>query len=293
MATEIMERSDPETVATPEPEVVEAAETTQPEVPEETKDAEQPEETPAVDEPEYEVEGQRYKASQLKEWKEAADNKDKWQKANTLKAQEIASKRKELEQAEAIYNLVRSDPAKLQKLLAPEPERDYDAELNTLYQQAPDPLDRENYLRWEFQKDQLLSAKSAERGYKHALAQESQRATKEHNDALVNRAYEKYKGKMSDEEFVKATEWGVARLAPKDGRMPEEFYDIAYSVLYGGRDLEQAKLSAAKSVGDSIRRAKPASGETGKLPKQETKSPGDEEDEAFAARIRDRFGSAR
>jgi hypothetical protein len=288
MANEILERSDPEEVATPEPEVVEAAEPIQPEVePEETKEEKQPE-LPSQDEPEIEIAGEKVKASQIAEWRKDAENKKEWQKSNTTKAQEIARRSKELEQAEAIYKLVSQDPAKLQKLLAPEPERNYDAELNALYQQAPDPLDRQAYLNWEYQKDQLLSAKSAEKGYKHALAQESQKATKEHNDSVVNRAYEKYNGKMSEDEFKEATTWIVGNISAKDGRYSEQSYDVAYKFLYGDRDVESAKLSAAKSVGDSIRRAKPASGETGKLPKQETKSPGDDEDDAFVEEIKHR-----
>jgi len=287
MDTEILERSDPEEVATPSQEVVkEAAPVEQPEVqPEETKDEKQPEQ-PSQEEPEYEVEGQRYTAAQLKEWKEAADNREKWQKANTVKAQEIAARRKELEQAEAIYNLVKSDPAKLQKLLAPEPERDFDGELQALYQQQPDLLDRDNFVRWQYAKDQLLAAKVADQSYKRALTDVQTRSAKEHNDRVVNDAYEKYKGKMSDDEFRQATEWGVANLAPKDGKMPDNFYDIAYRVLFSERDIESAKLSAAKAVGDSIRRAKPASGDVGKLPKHETKSPGDDEDDAFIEEIK-------
>lgn len=292
MANEILEREDPQE-ATPAPEAVESAETEiQPEVPEETKGEQEPEPSAPVEEPEYEVEGQRYKASQLKEALDAAKNKSEWQKSNTLKAQEIAAKRKELEQAEAIYNLVKSDPTKLQKLLAPEPERDFDGELKSHYQKRPEVYG-EDYIKWEFERDRLVAEQASEKAFKHAQAQESMRAAKEHNDGIVNRSYDKYKGKVSDDEFQAMASWLSQNIQPKDGRYPETSFDVAYRFLYGERDVETAKLTAAKAVGDSIRKAKPASGEKGTLPKPEHKTPSDEEDEAFTNAVRERYKSAR
>lgn len=292
MATEILEAGDPKE-ATPTPEVVESAETEiQTEVPEETKGEQEPEPSAPVEEPEYEVEGQRYRASQLKEALEASKNKAEWQKSNTLKAQEIAAKRKELEQAEAIYNLVKGDPTKLQRLLAPEPERDFKGELEKHYKMRPEVYGQE-YIDWEFRRDSLVAEQASEKAFKHAQAQESMRAAKEHNDGIVNRSYDKYKGKVNDDEFQSMASWLSQNIQPKDGRYPETSFDVAYRFLYGERDVETAKLSAAKAVGDSIRKAKPASGEKGTLPKPEHKTPSDEEDESFANAVKERYKSAR
>jgi len=292
MPTEILEREDP-TEATPEPEVTTAPEAeTQAEVePETSTEGEQKPEATAQEQ-EYEVEGQRYTAAQLKEALEAAKNKSEWQKSNTLKAQEIARQRKEVEEAIALRKILEQKPEKLQQIFAPEPERNYDAELQAHYQARPEVYDQ-NYINWELRRDSLIREQATAQAFKLAHTQEVQKAAQQHNESLANQAYEKYKGKVSDSEYQEMAVWLVNNVQPKNGRYPESSFDIAYKMLYGDRDIESAKLSAAQQTVKQMSKAKPASGANGTLPQPETRTPADDEDELFAKRIRERYGPAR
>lgn len=261
---------------------------------EESKVAEQPESTPekveeekqpsSQEEPEVEVNGEKVKVSQLLEWRKSAENEAKWQKSNTLKAQEIATEKKRLAEAEVLYNILQKDPQRLQKILAPEPERNFDVELQAHYQKRPTE-DPNEYVRWELEKDRLIAEKASSEAFNRAKQQASVEVAKTHNDSIVKTAYEKYHGKVDEEEFKAMTEWIVDNVKAGNNNMyPQGAYDIAYSVLHGSRAMEEAKLAAAKSVAKSIEKAKPASGETGKL-KQPDKDPQDEEDSAFAEEV--------
>ena len=226
--------------------------------------------------------------AQLKEWRKAAENKAEWQKSNTLKSQEIAAERKRLAEAEIIYNVLQKDPQKLQKLLAPEPERDFDAELQSHYQKRPTE-DPNEYLRWEMEKDRLIAQKASTEAFNKARQQAAQEFVKETNDRVVNAAYDKYKEKVNDEEFKDMASWISENVKPRlNGTYPESAFDIAYSVKHGNRDVERAKLETTKAVAKSIEKAKPASGENGQLKKTERTSPEDAEDEAFAEEIKAR-----
>ena len=284
METEFLEREDPEK-ATPTTEVESAETEKQPEVADETTTEEQSEGTPK--EAEVEIDGQRYTVTRVKEWQEAAKNKDQWQKSNTLKAQEIAAKRKTLEEAEAIYNVLKQNPEKLQKIFAPEPERDFDKETQAHYSRRPLEYGDE-YVRWEQERDRLITEKATSQAFRLAQSQETQRSAKEHNESLANTAYDKYHEKVTDEEYQQMAGWLVNNLQPKNGKYPVEAFDVAYKVLYGDKDVESAKLSGAKALSDQIRKAKPASGEPGKLKQPETKTTSDEEDDKFLEEIRAR-----
>jgi hypothetical protein len=274
----VLEREDPEE-ATPAKE--EAAVEAQPEsTPEKVEDEKQP---TSQEEPEVEVNGEKVKVSQLLEWRKSAENEARWQKSNTLKAQEIATERKRLAEAEVLYNMLQKDPARLQKILAPEPERDFDAELQAHLRKRPTE-DPDAYLRWEAEKDSLLVEKASALAYAKTHQQASQEIAKKHNDSIVNAAYDEYKGKVDEGEFRAMADWVVQNIKSENNMYPEHSFKIAYQVLHGGRDVEKAKLEAAKSVGRSIEKARPASGNDGKL-KQPDKEPRDEDDDAFVDEI--------
>jgi hypothetical protein len=280
MSEEILERTDPQEATVPEE--VTPVEETQPEPEAEPDGGEK--QPSSQDEPEVEIEGEKVKVSQLKEWREAAENREKWQKSNTQKAQEIASERKRLAEAEAIYNVLQKDPQKLQKILAPEPERNFDAEWMQIQKERPTE-DPQAYFAWEQKKDQFLMERAAEVASQKARQEAAQETAQKFNNELVGSAYEKYKGEVDDDGFTTMTQWVKDNLRPSQGgAYPKTSYDIAFSVLYGDKTVTKAKLEAAKSVAKSIEKAKPASGDTGKL-KQPDKEPLDDDDAAFADEV--------
>jgi hypothetical protein len=283
---QVIEREDPFEEATPAEET-KVAEPTQPEVPVETKEEKQPE-TSQEDEAVVEIDGQKLTAKELKEWQEAYRNKSEWQKSNTQKAQEIAVQRKEMEEAIAINTLLKSKPELKQRLFTPEPERNLQSELDAHYGKRPEVYGDE-YIQWEKTRDRLVSETAALEGYKRARTEAQQQITQQHNDSVVNTAYEKYKGKLSEDEFRSSADWVLKNIRADQGMYPQNAFDVAYAVLHGPRDMTDAKINATKSVIRSIEKAKPASGEQGSLKPTEKISPEDEEDEAFAQEVKARM----
>ena len=147
----------------------------------------------------------------------------------------------------------------------------------------------DEYIRWEFERDKLISEKAATEAFNRARQQSAQELSKQHNDSVVNTAYDKYKGKVNDDEFKAMADFVLANVRPgQNNTYPPNSFDIAYSVLHGSRAVEEAKISAVKSVAKSMEKAKPASGNEGKL-KQPDKEPRDEEDDAFEEAIHERY----
>ena len=283
---QVIEREDPFEEATPAEEVKPVEAEKQPEAPVEAKAEEQP--TPQEEEAVVEIDGQKLTAKELKEWQEAFKNKSEWQKSNTQKAQEIAAQRKEMEEAIAINTLLKSKPELKQRLFTPEPERNLQSELDAHYGKRPEVYGDE-YIQWEKTRDRLVSETAAIEGYKRARLEAQQQITQQHNDNVVNTAYEKYKGKLSEDEFRASADWVLKNIRAENGMYPQSAFDTAYAVLHGSRDVTDAKINATKSVIRSIEKAKPASGEQGTLKTTEKISPEDEEDEAFAAEVKARM----
>jgi hypothetical protein len=281
----VIEREDPFEEATPAE--VKVAEPTQPETkPEiEVKEEKQPESS--QEEAVVEIDGEKYTASQLKEWQDDHKNKSEWQKSNTLKAQQTAAERKELEEAIAINTLLKSKPELKQRLFTPEPERDFDTELKAHYGKRPEVYGDE-YIRWEYERDKLVSEQAGRDAYKRAQTEVQQQNARQHNDTVVNTSYEKFRGKVSDEEFKGMAEWVLKNVRSDNNMYPQNSFEIAFAVLHGNRAVEDAKISSVKSVVKSLERAKPASGEQGSLKPTTTISPEDADDEAFYAEVQAR-----
>lgn len=69
--------------------------------------------TPAADEPEFDIDGEKVKLSQIKEWKKGY----MLQSDYTTKTQELAQQRKELEDLIKFADYLKSNPKKLEKVL--------------------------------------------------------------------------------------------------------------------------------------------------------------------------------
>lgn len=250
-----------------------------------TEEEKQPE--TSQEEPEVEIEGEKVTVAQLKEWREAAKNQKEWQKSNTVKAQQIAEDRKRLQQAEMLYDFFQKNPEKFQKIVAPEPARDFNTELETLYQQRPTE-DPNEYWKWEQKKDRLIAEKAAAEAAERVKQQTVQEFSRKHNEDVVRQAAEKYKDKVSADEFEGMTRWIMENVRPKEGNIyDQKAFDMAYTILHGDKVVEEAKLNAVKSVARSIEKAKPASGEPGKTKPE--KEPDSAEDDEFEQRVHERY----
>jgi len=247
---------------------------------------------PVVEEPTFELDGQRLTASQIKEMKDALENKDKWTKTNTQRAQEIAAERKRLARYELLDEQLQKNPAALQTLFQPPaPQRDLTAELQLLYQQKPQDIFSPEYQQWEMEKDQALYRKSVEEAKQSTRQEIFQQEAQEHNNSIGKRVEEKLRSKGLDETDIAAVgQFVVENFKPKNGKYDESHFDIAYSHLYADTAIRQAKLDTAKSVASAMTKATPAQVGQGINKKQEPKSSIDESDDAFVRNVNERAG---
>jgi hypothetical protein len=271
------------------------------ETPKETTGEEQPEaiETPSEkpEEATIEIDGQQVALSQAKEALDVLKNQKSWNAKNTQKAQEIAAKERELQEALLISQKVQRRPDLIKQLFAPEPERNIDAELKAHHDrrtQLPiDPgtgyVDANAYYQWEQQRDELLVEKAELRATKKSEERLLKQSANEYHDQLVKTSAAAFeKEGFTTEEFMRAQQWVVDNIKTVNERYPSQSLEWAKRELFGDRAISQVKLEASRKAAEAIEKAKPANPAGAKPKVQETDLT--DEDRAFleemAARTR-------
>jgi hypothetical protein len=249
----------------------------------------EPEQPPVTtpEEPSIELDGQRLTATQIKEMKKAQEDRDKWQKANTQRAQELAEKERRLSKYALIDEAVQRNPNVLQTIFTPAPQVDLNADLQAHYNKRPADVFAPDYAQWEMQKDLLLSQRAEQRAEEKATARILETEAREHNERIGTEAEKKLRDKgRSVDEIMDIGRWVAENIKPRNGKYPQNAFEVAEKFLYGEEDSRSAKLEASRAAANSIQRAVPASG-NGVSRNQEPKSPQDDEDSAFIDRIKD------
>lgn len=234
-------------------------------------------------EPTVELDGEKVSLSDVKKWKQDYVNDSKWKSENQRRSEEIKKKERELMEYEFIKPLIQQRPEVLQQLIAPKPERNIDVEIQQLYNQRPDPYNVEEFARWEYAKDSLIAEKISQQSQQKFQAETQQRESFQHNENIGKVAAEKYvkAGKIGESDFLQLTDWIVNNIVAKNGKYPDDVYDIAYKKMYEGKWLEDVKLEATKKAVAPILKAKNGAGDNGVAQRSPLTTEQDEEDELF------------
>lgn len=265
------------------PEESPAAEETNTEVQQEEKAAhgsEQPEESQISEETakeesqeqEYEIEGKKLKASELKALIEKAENADNAIAEATRKNQETAEERRRLGELSVIAERLKAQPELLGQLFQPKPTRDYDREIAEHYGKKPDPqVDPQAFVNWEYQKDLLLAERQEARTEERMAAKLREEDARRANDILYEKGVAEYlsKGLVNQDEFMQMQLWVRDNILARNGKYPSNSFDIAYAANYGDRRLSQEKLKTVKNIITSQDKAKPATGIKGSVKTEE------------------------
>lgn len=235
-----------------------------------------------------EIDGQRLSAAQIKDAMAALANREAWQKENTRKSQEIAEQRRawEKEQQEILFlkKKLEEKPDVVQKIFAPEAERNFEAELQELYSRKPqDPFSQE-YVQWEFTKDRLNREIAKTEALRESQSVLLRSTAADHNSNVEKSSWEKYRGKVSWEEFRDMAAWVLENVNARGGKYPQNSFDMAYQMVHPEKFQEEIKLSAVKAANDSLTKAKPA-GEPGVQKPHDKLTPEEQSDEEFVKRM--------
>lgn len=252
-----------------------------------------PEVTPAPDappDPEVEIGGEKLSAKQILEWKEKYGRDSKWVQQNEARAAELNRQEEELRQLRLLKPYLEQRPDVLQQLILPKQERNYDQELQNLYNNKPDPNIYPNeYLQWELQKDLLRDERAIYLSEKKAEARLQQQYSQAENMKIETDARAKYlsNGVVSQPEYTKMTEWIFQNVQPRNGVYPKESYDVAFKILYEDKFLSQIKLDTAKKqVAPLLRTTNPQDNGTHKP--RVAKTDDDIKDDAFISAMKER-----
>ena len=281
MESTILEKPDPEPGNEPQEKEVQEPVV---EAPEPKAEPEQPTETPTEvpEEPTIEFDGQRLTASQIKEWKEAHENKKEWQRANTQRAQEIAEERKKLARASLIEEQFSKRPELLQELFKPPVARNIDVELQSLYQSEPQDIFSPEHQQWMLNKDRLLLEKAETNAEQRAVQRITEKEAYEHNMKLGEEIEAKMLAKgRSAEDVLSLGQWVAENMKPKNGKFTAEMFEVAEAIKFGKESIRQAKLETAKQTVQSITKAKPASGAPGVQKPHESKDQVEREEDEW------------
>src|ERR1043165_4293240 len=203
---------------------------------------------PAPPEAVIEVDGEKLTASQIKTLREKYERDSKWIQANEAKAAELNRQEEEVRQTRALKGLIEQRPDILEQLLKPPPERNFDAEMQSLYAQRPDPTDYQNYANWELAKDKLNREATAAMFESKARSDYEQRMAIEHNNQTEKYGKEKYLETkiLTPQEFHRMNQWIIENAKAVNNRYPKEANDIAFKALYEDKFLAGVKLTATQ-----------------------------------------------
>lgn len=221
-----------------------------PQAPEQSETPETPATSPEAAAPqEFDVEGEKVTAAQIKEWKEKYGRDSKWVQSNEARAAELNRQEEELRQLRALKPLLDQRPDVIQQLVQPRQQRDFDAELRNLYANRPDPnIDYNGYLNWEYQKDTLNREATAYTLQKQTEQKYLTQKAEEENSRVIDYGKQKYLDSKTVDasEFVRMTNWIDHNYKTQNGIVPKEAYDIAFKVLFEDKFLSQVKIDTAK-----------------------------------------------
>lgn len=250
---------------------------------------EQTEATETVAEPTVEIDGEQVPISEVKRLREEYKNDSNWKDKNRRTSEELNAQRKELAQLELIKPLIEQHPEILQQLFTPKQNQNFETELQAHLSQEPDATQDWNAWRaWNFKKDELAVKVSEERAVNRLRTENLKRDADDHNLRLSNQAAKDFvdSGKATREEVQEMANWIVANIKDKNGRYPDNAFDIAYkATMNSDKEIRQAKLDATKSVQKSIEKAKPADSVNG-ANKRDQMTAEDIEEQEFIARAK-------
>ncbi len=198
-----------------------------------------------------ELEGKKYTASQIKKWEQEYENDSKWRTKNQEESARLNREAEELAQLRALKPLLEQRKDVLQQLFQPQQQRDFDAELNQLIQNEPDPsIYPVEHRQWQYQKELLASDRTA-----YIVQQQteqkfmSQKATEE-NQRVIDYGKQRYldSNLVGSHEFVNMTNWIDQNFKTRNGIVPKEAYDVAFRTLYEDKYLSKVKLEATKKA---------------------------------------------
>jgi hypothetical protein len=237
-------------------------------------------------EQEFEIDGEKFTASQIRAFKKDYANDSSWKDKNRRESEDLNKRKERVARLELIAPILEQRPEVLQQLFAPKQERNLQAELSALSAQRPDPYtDFPAYEAWQERKQDLKNAIKEEEVLGRAKHEYMRGLAEQHNLSIEKDARERYVNaeKVSEEDFQnKLTPWIVRTLKPDaDGRYPAESYDLAYRMLYGDREVRTGKLEAAQRTVQQIDKAKPADTAPGARRAETQKTERELEDEAF------------
>jgi hypothetical protein len=250
MQTEMIEAPDDSSkessnVEVPIEKVAEATETQKVEETPAVEAEETPKEAP---EESIDFKGQKIPVSKIDQLLKDYENDSKWKARNQAESEAVKKQRSELAQLEFLKTQIEQRPDVIQALLTPQKTRDFDAEYRELFSKRPDPLDSENYSRWEMAKDQVLYEKATNDVLSRTTTEASKRVAIEQANALERKGYEDFVGgnKVSADEFKEMTDFISKNIRPVNDRYPNNSYELAYKILHEDKWLESIKADAAK-----------------------------------------------
>lgn len=244
-------------------------------------------------ESEFEIDGEKLTASQIRELKKKYDRDTNWVQRNEARAAELKREREELAPLLAIKPILEQRPELYQQLFTPPQKRNYDAELQQLYMQEPDRnLYPEHWAAWKVQ------IGNTERDKYTAQIQETQtqavaaQAANTHNTKLLGDAKSKFvsTGKLSDTELYDMATWVGQNIVPRNGMYPENSFDIAYLALHSQKAQRDVAVEAARKAIEPLKNARPVSqrGDNGIKQPEVQPTPEDEDDNAFISMVKSR-----
>jgi hypothetical protein len=295
METAVIERDDtPEVIPTPAPESTPTPESdASPEKEaKEPADSTEPETTPEVpanDEPSFEVDGEKLTPTQIREWRKKYDRDTKWVQANEERSAQLKRDETEISALRALKPYLDQRPDVLQQLFTPKPERNFDTEIQQLYQYRPLDTGSQEYVNWDYQVRNLYAEKAEARA-SHAAEEKYATQTAQQSNSVIERAaWTAYKEKVSQEDFVKMADYIKGNIRQGQfGAYPENCFDIAYRSLFWDKELERTRLETAQKAAKTISNAKPANPIQGVNKPRVELTEDDEADERYVQLMKER-----
>jgi hypothetical protein len=236
-------------------------------------------------EQEFEVDGEKLTASQIRELKKNYANDSSWKDKNRRESEELNKRSQKVSKLELIAPLIEQRPEVLQQLFAPKQERNFQAELNALDAQRPNwQEDFPAYEAWKERRQEIKDAAKEQEFRSKARQDYLGGLAEQHNLNLDKEAKARYvdTGKITEEDMTKMAMWVARTIKPDaNGSYPPESYDLAYNTIYGEKESRLGKLDAAQRTIQQIDKAKPADTEKGARKAEVQKTERELEDERF------------
>lgn len=254
-------------------------------------------EEPQKEEPTFEVDGEKYTASQIKKLKEDFDNDSKWKDKNRRESEELNRKRQELQPLELIRPFLEQRPELLQEFFKPKQSRDFDKELQAHYDsRAALPrddagnFDYRAFSEWELKRDRLNADRASNMSQEAARKELQQAEVRSYSESLEARWHKEFvvSGKLSEQEFVDSIRWVVDNVNAKGGKIPENAMAMAYKTIHEDKYLREVKLDATKRAIAPIMKAKSSITGDGKNQTDAERTDENEDDSSFVNVVRAR-----